>query len=157
MTDSTRREPSLRRWARRVLRVREAPATGPRPAPSPAPGPSPLPGSAILVGTVGDLPDGTALVVDAVTNGTGRDIAVFCSAGRYYALDDTCTHRYASLAEGRIADGTVACPAHGARFSLCTGEVLSPPATEPERTHRVELRGEEIWLHPGLPGECTDA
>lgn len=114
-----------------------------------------MPGSAILVGTAGDIVDGTALVVEAARNGTGADIAVFASAGRFYALDDICTHRYASLADGRISEGTVSCPAHGARFSLCTGEVLSPPATEPERTHRVELRGEEIWLCPGVPGACA--
>ena len=37
-----------------------------------------------------------------------------------------------------------------------TGKVLTPPATRPEPTHRVELRGDEIWLHPGVPSDCSD-
>lgn len=110
----------------------------------------------LKVAMVGDLDDDTALVVDAALNGTGEDIAVLFSNGRYYAINDTCTHQYASLSEGWIEDGWVECPVHGARFSLCSGKVLCLPATQPEPTHRIELRGEEIWLYPGTPNECVD-
>lgn len=110
----------------------------------------------VKVAMVGDLDDGTAIVVDGDANGTGEDIAVFFSNGRYYAINDVCTHQYASLSEGWIEDDWVECPVHAARFSLCTGKVLTPPATRPEPTHRVELRGDEIWLHPGVPSDCSD-
>lgn len=140
MTDSARRGPSPARWLRRAL--------GRSPS-VPAPPEASLP--PIRVAAVGDLAEGHALVVDGMVNGTGRDIAVFRSGGRFYALDDICTHQYASLADGRIEDGWVQCPVHAARFSLATGEALRPPATVPERTHRVELRGDGIWLWPGTP------
>ncbi|QGF23548.1 YbaK/EbsC family protein [Raineyella fluvialis] len=139
MTRGARRGSSLRRWLRRAS---SRPDNGPPPA-------VPLP--PLRVGTVGDLADGAAIVVPGGVNGTGADIAVFRSAGRLYALDDACTHRYASLADGWIEDGWVECPVHEARFSLVTGEALSLPATVSARTHRVELRGDEVWLHPGTP------
>ena len=30
---------------------------------------------------------------------------------------------------------------------------MNLPATIPARTHKVEVRGDEIWLHPGVPVE----
>jgi len=107
----------------------------------------------IKVADVGDIEDEEALVVDGAANGTGRDITVFFSDGQYYALDDTCTHEEASLADGWIEGEEVECPIHSARFSLCTGAALCLPASIPARTHKVELRGDEIWLHPGVPVE----
>jgi 3-phenylpropionate/trans-cinnamate dioxygenase ferredoxin subunit len=105
----------------------------------------------IKVADVGDIEDEEAIVVDGETNGTGADIAVFFSAGRYFALDDTCTHEEASLADGWIEGEEVECPIHSAKFSLCSGAALCLPASIPARTHKVELRGDEIWLYPGVP------
>lgn len=105
----------------------------------------------IKVANVGDIEDEEAIVVDAETNGTGADIAVFFSGGTYYALNDTCTHEDASLADGWIEGEEVECPIHSARFSLCTGAALCLPASLPERTHKVEVRGDEVWLYPGVP------
>lgn len=113
----------------------------------------------IKVANVGDIEDEEAIVVDGATNGTGEDIAVFFSAGQYFALNDTCTHEDASLADGWIEGEEVECPIHSAKFSLCTGAALCLPASIPARTHRVELRGDEVWLYPGEPveGAVTEA
>ncbi len=115
---------------------------------------APLP--PIRVGTVDEVEDDSAVLVDGAANGTGEDIAVFRSGGRFYALNDVCTHEFASLADGWIEDGVVECPLHGAQFSLCTGKVRALPATQPEPTHRIELRGDEVWLHPGVPSDCVE-
>lgn len=103
----------------------------------------------LRVAAVGDIAEGEALVVPAGRTGHGDAIAVFHDEGAYYALDDTCTHGQASLSEGWIEGGEVECPLHSARFCLKTGEVQCMPATVAMHTHRVEVRGEEIWLHPG--------
>jgi len=123
------------------------------PEPStPAPtGPEP-----IRVAAVGDIADEEAIVVDGAANGTGAPIAVFHAQGRYWALDDTCSHERASLAEGWVEDDVVSCPLHGAEFSLETGEALSLPATRPVRTHRVEVRDSQIWLYPGVPADPVE-
>lgn len=105
----------------------------------------------VRVCAVGDIPDGEARVVDATLTGTGNGIAVFHDGGDYFALDDTCTHEEASLADGWIENCEVECPLHSARFSLRTGEALCMPATHAARTHLVEVRDGEVWLHPGEP------
>lgn len=107
----------------------------------------------IKVADVGDIEDEEAIVVSADVTGHDDAIAVFFSGGDYYALDDTCTHAKASLADGWIDGDQVECPIHSAKFSLCTGAALCLPASSPARTHRVEVRGDEIWLHVGVAAD----
>ena len=51
----------------------------------------------------------------------GKLIAVFNDGGEYYAITDLCPHMGASLAEGALEDGIVACPWHAWRFSVHDG------------------------------------
>ncbi|HEX9771927.1 MAG TPA: non-heme iron oxygenase ferredoxin subunit [Steroidobacteraceae bacterium] len=69
----------------------------------------------------------------------GRFVAVFNIDGEFLAVDDVCTHDGEGLAGGEIDGDVVVCPRHGARFSLRTGEVLSPPAYEPVRTYATRV------------------
>ena len=103
----------------------------------------------IRVAGVDEIEEGEAVTVDAETAGTADDIAVFHSDnGNFYALNDTCTHEEASLAEGWIEGDEVECPIHSARFCLRTGEALCLPALINTRPHRVEVRDGEVWLYP---------
>ncbi|MEV0185646.1 bifunctional 3-phenylpropionate/cinnamic acid dioxygenase ferredoxin subunit [Streptomyces sp. NPDC050625] len=103
----------------------------------------------IRVAAEGDIPEGEALAVPADVTGHADAIAVFNDEGTYYALDDTCSHGQASLAEGWVEGGEVECPLHSARFCLRSGTPQCMPATEAVRTHRVEVRDGEIFVHPG--------
>ena len=76
----------------------------------------------------------------------GRAIAVFNVEGRYYAIDDVCTHDGGPLAEGELEGAEIRCPRHGARFDVRTGKALSFPAIEPVDTHPVEIRGDDIYV-----------
>ena len=58
-------------------------------------------------------------------------IVVFNVDGRYYAIEDMCTHDGGELSGGTFEDSEVICPRHGSRFSVITGEALTPPAYEP--------------------------
>lgn len=104
---------------------------------------------AIRACTVSDLAAGEALVIPEEQTGTGDGIAVFNDEGNFYALDDTCSHEEASLAEGWIEDGEVECPLHASRFDLRTGAVLCLPATRNVRAYRLEIVDDEIWVYPG--------
>ncbi|MEU2776922.1 bifunctional 3-phenylpropionate/cinnamic acid dioxygenase ferredoxin subunit [Streptomyces sp. NPDC007162] len=106
-------------------------------------------GTGIRVAAVDDIEEGEALKVPAETTGHGDAIAVFHDGGEYFALDDTCSHGQASLADGWIEGGEVECPLHSARFCLKSGRPQCMPATVAQRTHRVEVRDGGIWLHPG--------
>ena len=67
--------------------------------------------------------------------------------GTLYAFEDRCTHDDSPFEDAPIEDCEIICPRHGARFSLRTGEALSPPAYEPlrifeirEAAGRIEVR-----------------
>lgn len=104
----------------------------------------------IRAASVDDVEPGEALVLDTALTRTDEAISLFRDDdGTYYALDDTCSHEEASLAEGWIEAGEVECPLHSARFCLADGRALCLPATEPVRAHRVEVRGDDVLVFPG--------
>jgi len=106
----------------------------------------------IKVADVGEIDEGEAISVSRDVAGTDDDIAILRDDdGEFYALDDTCTHEEASLADGWISDGEVECPLHAGKFCLKTGAVLSMPATRDTKTHKVEVRDGCVWLFPGEP------
>jgi 3-phenylpropionate/trans-cinnamate dioxygenase ferredoxin subunit len=74
----------------------------------------------------------------AVTVG-GVEVVLCLYEEQVFAIANRCSHADEPLACGRIRNGWIACPAHGARFDLETGEVLGPPATEPIRTFPVRV------------------
>jgi 3-phenylpropionate/trans-cinnamate dioxygenase ferredoxin subunit len=89
-----------------------------------------------------DLPPGGKMLAEV----DGRPIAVFNVEGTYYAIDDVCTHDGGPLAEGELDGAEIQCPRHGARFDVRTGKALCFPAFEPVTAHRVELRGDAIYV-----------
>ncbi|MEU0312093.1 non-heme iron oxygenase ferredoxin subunit [Nocardioides sp. NPDC006273] len=103
----------------------------------------------IKVAELDDIPEGEGIAVSKEVTGTDDDIALLRDEdGGVYALNDTCTHEVASLAEGWVEDGRVECPLHSSKFCLKTGAVEGMPATKGTVAHRVEVRGGELWLFP---------
>lgn len=101
----------------------------------------------IRIASVDDVEEGEAIVIDSAVTGIDDDVALFHSDnGKFYALDDTCSHEEASLAEGWIEGEEVECPLHSARFCLKSGEALCMPATQPVSAYTVEVRGDEVYL-----------
>jgi 3-phenylpropionate/trans-cinnamate dioxygenase ferredoxin subunit len=103
-----------------------------------------------------ELAPGEALRLD-----TAPPIAVFHTEdGEIFAIDDTCTHQDASLADGYVEDCWVECPLHASRFNLSTGGVDAPPAKLPVRTHEVQIVDGNIMVIeseevPNLPPGLT--
>lgn len=96
----------------------------------------------IPVANINDIPPNTAKVVEA----GGESILLCNSDDRIFAVANRCSHAEEPLACGRIKYGWIACPAHGTRFDLETGEPLNPPATESIRTFPVRVVGEVIEI-----------
>jgi nitrite reductase (NADH) small subunit/3-phenylpropionate/trans-cinnamate dioxygenase ferredoxin subunit len=69
------------------------------------------------VAKVGEIPEGHGVAYEV----EGRMVAVFNDGGTFYAIDDCCPHMGASLAEGQLQDGIVACPWHAWRFCVHDG------------------------------------
>jgi 3-phenylpropionate/trans-cinnamate dioxygenase ferredoxin component len=69
----------------------------------------------------------------------GTQVAVFNLEGKLYAIEDVCTHDGGTLTGGELQGEELVCPRHGARFSIITGEALSPPAYESVATFGVRV------------------
>jgi len=94
----------------------------------------------VKVAQPGDLAPGQ---VKAVAVG-GLQIALCNVDGVYYAVDEACPHRGASLAEGDLIGKQLTCPLHGAIFDVTNGEVLEGPADEKLACYRVRVSGSAI-------------
>jgi 3-phenylpropionate/trans-cinnamate dioxygenase ferredoxin component len=99
---------------------------------------------------------GEALRIESADT-QGVPIAVFHTEdGEFFAVDDTCTHQDASLADGWLEGCEVECPLHASRFDLRTGTVDAPPAKRPIRTHEVRVEDDMVFVTmstqtPNLP------
>jgi 3-phenylpropionate/trans-cinnamate dioxygenase ferredoxin component len=106
--------------------------------------------------SLGDIPPGEAFRWAA-----DPPVAIFHTEdGEVFAIDDTCTHQDASLADGWLEGCEVECPLHASRFDLRTGAVDAPPAKKPVRTHRVEVTDGMVHVElskepPNLPPGAT--
>ncbi|MFB9376877.1 bifunctional 3-phenylpropionate/cinnamic acid dioxygenase ferredoxin subunit [Kineococcus gynurae] len=100
----------------------------------------------VIACPVAALPPGGVNVLDLP-----RPVSVFNVDGDLFAIDDTCTHAEASLAEGWVEDCAVECPLHAATFDLRTGQPSGPPAIRPVRTHAVEIVDGQVVVHVGTP------
>jgi 3-phenylpropionate/trans-cinnamate dioxygenase ferredoxin component len=98
----------------------------------------------IEVCPVADLPRGVGRQVPL-----DPPIAVFhTDEGEILAIDDTCTHQDASLADGWLEGWQVECPLHASKFDLRTGHVDAPPAKRPVRTHAVTVIDGMVYVEP---------
>jgi 3-phenylpropionate/trans-cinnamate dioxygenase ferredoxin subunit len=103
----------------------------------------------IRVASVSDIPPGEGIAIDKSITGTADNIALLRDEDdTIYALDDTCSHEDASLADGWVEGGYVECPLHASKFCLKTGEVQGLPATRDVCPHRVEVRDGAVYLFP---------
>ena len=89
---------------------------------------------------VSEVPDPGRIMVEI----DETPVALFHVDGRFYAIDDVCTHDGGPLAEGELEGCTIACPRHGAKFDIRTGAALTMPATKPTRSHEVQVAGDEV-------------
>lgn len=82
-----------------------------------------------------DVPQGKVKVVEI----GGRSILLCHSGDAFFAIENMCSHAGEPLECGRMRAGWIACPVHGARFDLETGEAINPPATQPIATFPVRI------------------
>ena len=68
--------------------------------------------------------------------------------GNIHAIDDICSHAYATLSEGDLRGEEVECPLHGGSFNAITGVPINPPANESLRIYQVQIEGDDILVAP---------
>ncbi len=104
----------------------------------------------ITVAKVGDFSgnQGKAFAVNE------RMVAVFREGDQFFAIDDFCPHMGASLAEGCVEQGVVACPWHAWRFRVQDGTWCDNPRIKID-SFPVRVVGDEVQVHvpPKAPPE----
>ena len=97
------------------------------------------------VATTSDLDEDEAMQIVV----EGKEIALINRGGELFALDDICTHAYASMSDGYIEGDCIECPLHGAQFDIKTGKAVTPPATEDLASYRIKVEDGDVYV--GLP------
>ena len=98
----------------------------------------------VTVARVGDIPDGqgASYVVGE------KVVGVFNDGGVYSAINDLCPHMGASLADGHLEEGVVACPWHGWRFRVSDGTWCDNKRIKTD-SYEVRVVGDEIQVRVG--------
>lgn len=94
------------------------------------------------VAKVTDIPDPGKTVV-AVDE---RLLVLLHIDGKFYCIDDVCTHDGGPLGEGELCGFEIACPRHGARFDVRSGAAVTMPATEGTAAHEVRIDDDDILV-----------
>ena len=96
----------------------------------------------VTVARVSETPPGTISVHDV----NGARIALCNVNGRFYAIDDICTHDGGPLDQGELDGDLVECPRHGGRFNVTDGRAVVLPAVRPVKTYTVEIDGDDVKI-----------
>ena len=106
-------------------------------------------GEWVNVGRLDDFREGRGL---AVRLGDIK-VAVFKVDGSLRAIQDSCPHMGASLADGRVERGKVVCHWHGWCFDLTSGQGdQQSKRWLRARVYEIEVRGDEVFvLRPDEP------
>ncbi|WHT22208.1 non-heme iron oxygenase ferredoxin subunit [Crossiella sp. CA-258035] len=82
----------------------------------------------------------------------GTPVVLVRLGEQVHALHDVCSHAEVTLSDGgEVSDGAIECWLHGAGFDLCTGEPLTPPASDPIDVYAVSVREGEVYVDPATP------
>ena len=92
------------------------------------------------VATMDEVPQGSKKLVQV----NGTEVLLCHTQDRVFAVENLCSHAEEKLDCGRMRAGWIACPIHGARFDLATGQPMNPPANQPIQTFAVRITGDTI-------------
>ncbi|PIC63496.1 bifunctional 3-phenylpropionate/cinnamic acid dioxygenase ferredoxin subunit [Sporosarcina sp. P13] len=68
--------------------------------------------------------------------------------GKYYAINNICSHAHVELSDGELDGCFVTCPLHFSQFDVRTGEPQGPPAKDPVETYEVLVVDDLIYIKP---------
>jgi nitrite reductase/ring-hydroxylating ferredoxin subunit len=108
--------------------------------------------SLTFVAMVNQVPPGTMKSFSA----GGKPILIANVEGKFYAINNFCTHLGGDLSHGKLDGKIVTCPRHHSRFDVTTGKNLSGPKywiftlkTGNEPSYPVTIEGNNIKIDLG--------
>ena len=94
----------------------------------------------IAAAKLDEVPAGTKKLVEL----NGAEVILCNTKDKIFAVRNLCSHAYEKLDCGRMKNGWISCPVHGARFDLETGAAMNPPAVMPVDVFEVRIEGDTI-------------
>ncbi len=77
----------------------------------------------------------------------GKKLMIANVNGKFYAIDDTCTHAGCSLGEEGMLEGSVVtCACHGGQFDVTSGSVIAPPPETAVTSYAVKAEGDDVLI-----------
>ncbi len=92
-----------------------------------------------VLGLASDVPVGGGMVYTAA-----KVVVTQPAKGEYKAFSAVCTH--VGCICNQVANGTINCPCHGAKFKITDGSVVAGPATSPLAAKTVSVSNGQIYL-----------
>lgn len=96
-----------------------------------------------------DIKDGTMKKFEI----GGKEILISNIDGKYYAINNKCTHRNGDLSQGKLEGNIVTCPKHGSKFDITTGKVVSGPKIpllklkiNDEERYEIKIDGDFLYI-----------
>lgn len=96
-----------------------------------------------------DLRDGEMTAVDV----EGKQVLIVKLDGKFYAIDNICSHKGAPLNEGFLEGNIVTCPWHASQFDVKTGKRYNVPFDErvygkvsDQKKYEVKVEGNGVKI-----------
>ena len=99
----------------------------------------------VEVAEVSEIPTGT---MESFSAGIWQ-VLVANVDGKFYAINNYCSHEAVSLSQGTLKGATVTCPLHGAKFDVITGKCLARPKTALFREKGKDAKVYEVKVEAG--------
>ena len=76
-----------------------------------------------------------------------KEVVIANFDGKFFAVDDTCTHAGASLSEGKLDDTTITCDWHGAQFDCKNGNLKKFPVQINDlKLYKLVIESDDIFV-----------
>jgi nitrite reductase/ring-hydroxylating ferredoxin subunit len=96
----------------------------------------------VVVAQASDVPVGKMVQIMV----EDEPVALYHLEDGFCATSDVCTHAGESLTAGKLEGCIVACPKHGGKFNVETGDATAFPCVVPVETYEVEIRAGQVWI-----------
>lgn len=93
----------------------------------------------VKVGETTEVPAGAMKAFTVREN----EILVLNVNGKYYAMNNRCTHMGGDLSKGTLQGIILTCPRHGSRFDVTSGKALHGPKFGP-----IKLKTSDAHIYP---------
>ena len=97
------------------------------------------PAAGTLLGSSKEIPVGGGVAFTAA-----KVVVTQPKKGAFKAFSAVCTH--VGCVCDKVADGTIDCPCHGAKFKITNGAVVTGPAPSPLPPRKIRVSGGMIML-----------